>query len=381
MNLAASGYDADAVTTALLTSGRRMRFAYEWLDSRNSTLGWLPNVLPGATVANSALASVKRVLAITLHQGTDPGFDYTNDRIRPWAGVVMPDGGAAMFPLGVFLMAAPTRKFSRGSVSRECTGYDAALALTDDTVVSRFVVKAGLTYTDVIAELCVALPSMNIVPSDLTLPTDRIYDPGTPKLQIVNDFCEAISYGSLWLDGFGTGQVVPYVAPADAPSGFTYTDLGELAMFTPELDATLDLSGVPNYIVYSVSQPDRPVLTSTFANTDPNSPVSIPSRGRRVVKSDSSIDVATQVELDALVKRAAVNAANVYQSVTFSTPLMPIHENRDVITLSHSGLDLAGRFTETDWKMELRPGGQMSHTVRQVVNLDAALVGTPDDTQ
>lgn len=376
-NLAATGYAPADVITALQHSGRQLTFGYEWLGSDNSTKGWLANVQPGGSISNSALASIKRTLSVTVLQNIDPGFDFSADRIRPWVGVTMPDGGLANFPQGVFLISAPTQTYVRGLITQACSGYDQAQVLTDDIVTGRYLLKAGTLYTDAITSLTNRLPSMNIIPSGLALPVARLWDPATTKLKIVNDLLAAISYGSLWFDGFGTGQAVPYIAPADDAPGYAYTDTGETSMFYPQVDATLDLFSVPNYIVYSVSQPGRPVLTATFSNTDPNSPVSILNRGRKIVLSDATIDVATQAELNALVKRAAVNAANVYLQVPFTSPIMPIHENRDILTVTHSGLGLSGNFTETDWKMDLIAGGQMTHTVRQVVNLDASLVGSP----
>lgn len=380
-NLAATGYDPALVSAALESSGRTLTFGYEWLDGRNAHLGTLPNVVPGGSVSNSALASVKRTLAVTVLGALDPGFDYTSHRIRPWVGLLMPDGGYARFTQGVFLIDAPTTKYNAGVVTLDCVGHDQGQVLTDDTVTARYLITAGTPYTDAIAALMTALPAVSITPSDLVLPVDRLWDAGTTKLAVVNDLCDALNYGSLWFDGDGVGQVQPYTSPDSAPAGYAYTDVGDRSLFVPDVSSTVDMSGVPNYIVFTVSQPGRPVLTSVYSNTDVNSPVSIPNRGRRIVRSDATIDVATKVELDALVRRAAVNAANVYRSVTWSSPVMPIHENRDVLEITHQGLGLAGRFTETDWKLDLKAGGLMTHTVRQVVNLDGALIGTPDATQ
>jgi len=377
-NLAVNGYSADEVTTALLDSGRLLTFTYEWLSSSNVSKGFLTNVAPGGSITNSALSSIKRQANFSLYSASDPGFLFGSDRIRPIVSVTMPDGGLASFPQGVFLVSAPAKKYSSGLVTVDCTGYDQAQVLTDDSVSVRYVVTAGTAYTDAVAALLVNIPNKNIISSDATLPIDRIWDIGTTKLQIINDLLASINYNSLWFDGFGTAQVQPYVEPDSAPITFTYTNVGDESMFTPEVTSTLDLFSVPNYIVFTVSQPGRPVLTSTFTNDDPKSPVSIINRGRKIAQIDTSADVATQAELDALVKRAALNAANVYQSVEFTTPVMPIHENRDVLWLTHDGLDLSGKFAEVSWKMDLKAGGSMTHTVRHVVNLDASLVGTPD---
>ena len=379
-DLAVNGYTEDAVRTALLASGRQLAFEYEWLDNTGATMGLLPNVQPGGTVTHSALSTIKRTCSLPLLPRLDPGFNFSRDRVRPWVKVQMPDRGWAAFPQGVFLLNAPETKYSGGLSTIAAVGYDQGQVLADDKVPTRYVVTAGTLYTDAIAALLVNIPLTRLVPSDLTLPVDRMWDPGTAKLAITNDLLGALNYSSLWFDGFGYGQGAPYIEPDAAGVGFTYVDVGPEAMFTRELSSSLDLSAVPNFIQYSVSQPNRPVLTATFSNTDPNSPVSIPNRGRIVPKIDASIDVATQAELNALVKRAAINAANVYKTASFSTPLMPIHENRDILALTHTGLGLSGQFVETDWKITLSAGAAMTHNVRQLVNLDAALIGTPDAT-
>jgi len=379
-SFAGLGYNPADIVTALTSSGRQMRYRHEWLTAVNTSKGFLSCIHTGASVSNSALASIKRTMTGTLLADIDPGFNFLSDRLRPWLGVRMPDGGWVDMPQGVFLLSQPGRKYNNGMTTRPFTGYDQGQVLSDLKIgASRYVAKTGVLYTDIITSLTAACPQMNIVPSDLTVPADRMWDPGTSYLQIVNDCCTAISYNSVWFDGFGVGQVGPYVLPADAPAGFTYTNVGNQALFTPEVDETLDLFSVPNYISYSVSQPGRPVLTATWANNEPSSPVSIPARGRVIPLVDASQDVATQVELAALVRRAGINAANVYRKITFNTPAMPMHENRDTLAITHSGLGLTGNYTETDWKLTLAAGAQMEHTVRQVVNIDPSLTGLPDD--
>jgi len=380
--IAQNGYSSFQVIDALQKSGRTMRYQYERLNTRNESLGWITDqIVEGSgEVTHEYLREVQRTLRVEFVEGVgEITFDFYNDRIRPWVGVKMQDGGWVDWPQGVFLMSTPTRSYRNGVVTRSSDGYDQNIVLIDEVFAFRADVAAGALYTTAVSSHLSAIPNVTIAPSTLTLPAARTWDPGgVTKYEVVTDLVEAMNYGKLWFDGSGVGQLEPYIDPQDSPVGFTYkTD--DQSVMHPEMDQTLDLFKVPNRIVFVVSKPDRPLLISEFVNNSPDSPISIVRRGRTVTQVDTAKDAATQVELDGLCRRAAINASNVYETVEFSTMLMPFHENRDTLQIEHDGLGVTGLYSEVGWSMNLQAGGRMSHKVRKIVNVNAIVVGVPDD--
>lgn len=366
-SLDVSGYGSDAVSAALLASGRTLRFRYERLDSGNTPLGDMAGVITGGKVSHNYLADIKRTAQFTVVERLAGDVDWLNDRVRPWVGVRMPDGGFADWPQGVFLLSTPTRKYSGGSITRDVQGYDQTQTLTDDKITDRYVMAAADLITDHIRILLGPIPS-NIADSDATFQSDRSQDPGTSKLDILKYCMQIINY-ELFVDGYGTAQVGPYTAPADAAPGWIYaTD--SRSVIGADVDQTLDLFAVPNLFVRVISQADRALLTSTFSNDNPNSPTSTVARGRTITDYADQSDAADQAALDAQVRQAAVEASQVYETVSLPTVLMPFHGDRDILTLRHAALGISADYSETAWDLDLKSGGQMSHSIRRVVDVD-----------
>lgn len=397
-----------------MTSGNYVRFQYEKLDRDDQSYGFLaPYVVQGGTINYDYLSSIKRTATFKMLDVTPDIFDFVNDRIRPWMGVQMPDYSWVDYPLGVFLCSTPTRHAENGLITRDIQGYDKSQILVDKVLTNistygGYYLPAGTEYTDAIRALLnqAGIPDsrINMVDSEATLPVDRTWkkataqqkkdDPkgvaessfrahnklwtqGSNTLQILNDLMTAINYGSLYWDGMGACYIQPYQDPDKSVIDHSYSTNSQ-QIIQPVVDQTLDLFAVPNTIVFAVSQPDRPVLTSKFVNSDPSSIVSTVNRGRKVIRFDSSFDVATQAQLDQLVKQAAIDAANVYEHIVFNTLPMPNHGDRDTIMLTHNVLGISDVYQEMKWSMELKPGGTMMHDVRRVVNIDQSLLGDPD---
>ena len=368
LSLTTENYSDAQVASALVASGRTVRYRHEHLDANNVSLGYLDGVVRSAKLSYNYESAIKRTASFSVNAALLPSyFDPLSDRIRPTMGVKMPDGGWADFPLGLFVLVSPGRKYSGGSITRDMQGFDLAQVLTDDIVPARYVAKTAALYTDVLADLLSNVDSQ-ITPSTLALPVDRTWDMATPKLTIVNDVLKALNYGSLYFDVYGSAICAPYIAPSDDISGWTYSDDSGSVMGT-EFESTIDINSVPNTFVRYIGSPDRPLLTSTFQNTNPYSPTSVASRGEALYDIASS-DAADQASLDAEVRKAAFEASQVYESISFSTVNMPFHGERDIVTVVHSGLGISSDYAERAWEMDLTVGGQMTHTLKRTTPID-----------
>lgn len=371
LSLATGAYTEAQVKAALHSGGRQLSFRYELLTAAGDHKAWLGGVKAGS-IAYNALAQIKRTARFSIDESVGDSINWQSDRIRPHFRLLMSDGGWATWPLGEFLLSSPTRRSDSTStaVLRAVEAYDQLVVLVDDKVTDRYTVAAGVNY---IAQVKTLLDSAGITRQNLAattkvLPAARDWPPGTRKLDIINDLLTAINYRTLWFDERGLAVAEAYMAPSSAPIEYSYRDDDDSVTF-PEVEETLDLFSVPNKWVLVVSQPDRPVLTASYTNSAASSPTSTVARGRTIVDFRDDVDAADQDALNAKVSRLAFEASQIYQSVELQTGVMPHHSDADVLDVQFGALQIAARYSEHSWEMDLRTGGRMSHRVRKVVTV------------
>lgn len=364
-------YDPDDVLRALrgTRARRQWRFRYELLTKDNIRIRDLANVV-GGSVAHDFHAEIKRTGRFVV---VDNGLiNFLTQRIRPWAGIEMPDGGYMEWPLGVFLLTTPTRKVDiSGVVTRDVEAYDQTVVLQDDTVPDRYFVGANYPYTDAITEILSQTPGIkqySITPSGALTPSAIEWEPGTSKYRIIADMLAAINYTSLWFDGTGVARATPYVSPTSRAAAFEYrTD--DVSVILPGADQTLDLYAVPNRWVLIVSNSDQPPLRAEITNTDPTSPTSVPNRGRIITQVITDSAAPNQAMLNAAAERYRDENGQIYETISFKTGMMPFHENADVFDFEYEGFVGYGRFMETKWEMDLSQGAEMTHEARRAISI------------
>lgn len=281
----------------------------------------------------------------------------------PWDGTRWVE-----WPQGVFLMSTPTRRLAQsGVVLLEVEAYDQLQVWSDDLVADRFTATEGDRYTEVVSGILGNIDK-NITPSTLILPVSKEWEPGTSRLQIMNDLLQAINYEPLFFDEMGVAIARPYSAPADRAVEYVYRD-DEDSVKLPEPQQTLDLFSIPNKWVVVVSDADRPALRAEYTNDNPASPTSTLTRGRTITDFRTEQEAADQATLDALVARLAAEASQIFEHVEFQTAIMPMHSHNDVYTFAEGGLTLDAKYSETAWDMPLQAGQPMQHQIRRVVEL------------
>jgi len=386
-------YTFDQKIAALTAPSRRWSFRY---DLYNGFGGYKSTIqVLGASVEHNYLADkVKRTAKFSIPTAYINTIDFTNDRLRVFALLRMTDGNWAEFPLGIFLLASSGKRWKMerrwagnatvGKVqsqatteSVEVTGYDELLVLSEDAVLDRYVVPQGITYHEVVIDILsqAGFNALDIAYTNLTLPADMEWPPGTPKLTIINNLLTSINYTTLRFTPLGTAQSGPYIDPAASTALYTY-QCDRSSVIIPGIDTELDLFGIPNVFVAYVSEPDRPPLRSVFINDDATSITSTVSRGRQIVQivepdrqsgEDEQSQPPDQATLDAKVAQVAAVASQQYETAKFSTGLMPFHDNGDVFWLNYG--EEPYKFREVSWSMDLSVGGVMQHEFRRVVTV------------
>lgn len=376
--LARNGFTTDQVKLALHApwGSQQVRFRYERLNAANAKLADLGTTVLSASVTQNALADIKRRATFRLKD--DSTINFLSDRIKPYVQVRVPPGilngtpatgGWAEFPLGVFLLSTPKKKYeASGVMIREVEAYDQNQVLMDDKVTSKYLIAAGTNFVTAIASILTGagITEQNLAGSTKTIPVDREWDGGTSKLAIINDLLEAINYYSLYFDEDGVAMATPYVLPAEAPSEYTYAEGSQGVISIGTVEQELDLFSVPNRWVLVVSQPDRATLKSVYTNTSANSQTSTVSRGRTIVEY-RDVDAPDQATLDGLAQRMANEAAQAYEHIRFETWIMPQHSHFDNYTISYKGT--TAQYREVSWTMDLVAGGGMTHEARRNVSV------------
>lgn len=338
------------------------------------TAQWTPTSIIASLYAEDRVTLLATVTMTdsTIVSGAFGPYGYNGGIVDSLQYTVTPPTrpGYVEWPLGVFLLSSPSRSYRAGAlVLRDVQAYDQLLVLRDDRVSDRYTVNAGTNYVTAINTLVAGMGfTLNLTPTTKTLPVARDWDPGTTRLEILNELLGAINYESAFFDEDGVLIGRPYISPADRASEYTYAANGD-SLLAGDILQTLDLFAIPNKWTIVVSNADQVPIVSTYTNNSVTSPTSVPNRGRIIADFRTEQDAADQATLDAMVARLAFEASQVYEYVEFDTPLMPVHQNADVYSLDIDGLDINASYSEHTWSLPLQAGSTMSHKVRRVVTV------------
>lgn len=362
IDLATGGYTTEAVQKALHAAygSRRIYYRYDRLDAHKVTLGAL--YAEDGSIKLDYNADIMRTGRFTIRD--DPAVNWQAELLRPWFGLIMPDGGRAEWPLGLFYMPTAPKTGSR-HVYREIEAYDTTTILWDDQVTNRYQIPKGSKYTAALSAIFASVGVFDAIiePSESVTQTALEWEAGTAKGEIVQQLLTADNYEPLMADAWGRWRCRKYKDPRARRAEYNYT-AGELSVMLPDPTVDDDLFHLPNVFVGVVSRPDRPAMSFTYEITDPKSPLAAVNRGgRHVTETKIYEDAASALALEADVRRRASQASSYFSSLKFSTAPMPHHAAGDVLWIEDG--DIRGKYQEMRWSLDLRAGGEMKHEVQK----------------
>lgn len=297
---------------------RHVAYKYELLNRNNAHKKWLYTV-SSCNIQYASLTQFKASASIEMLDDMD--VNWLTDRIR----IYMVLNGVQTL-LGTFLLSSSGKKIDKiGTVSRSIEAYSTLQILFDDKLETRLQLITG---TNVINE-CIRLIGTNglydITPSDKTLLSDKVYEIGTSKLDVINELLGVVNYTSLYVDREGKFIAKPYVLPTDREIDITIrNDISGLVK--EEMTDGLDLFNVPNVFVrYTNNVNINPPLSYTFENNNPSSVASIANRGRRIVDAQA-IEATSLDDLVAKTKSDALDANSKFANLEFSMAIKPTLE-------------------------------------------------------
>lgn len=360
--------DNDAYTheqmDKILKSNRRIKYRAELLDKNNISLGSI-DVING-NINFNAECEITRCANLTIKD--NPNIDYINARVKIYMDIMTPLGYKS-YPMGVFLIASPSRISDGMRITRQLECYDFAQILKEDKFTSRYFVAKGQMYIQSIIAILESAKLFNhdIMMSQLKTTIDIEFEIGTSKLDAINTLLKSINFTPLWFDGEGVAKSSVYINPSKRVEEYSYLTDRESITFVG-VEQNIDTFNLPNMIVRYTDNPEGDFLRATWVNNNPSSKLSTVSRGRNIVDISSVSDIANQSTLEQYVARLA-DEQSLYEQISFNTATMPHHGYCDCLRIENKELDIYDSYIEYEWSMNLQIGAKMNHKCRKLVSL------------
>lgn len=303
--------------------------------------------------------------------------DWLSDEIKP---ILILDGKE--YSLGVLSPSTVTVEKTSTGEGVSVEAYDRCWVVRDTKIEDTLYLTQGTKYTDAIEQRLTAsgIGAIITAPSEAVLTEDREdWDIGTSNLTIANDLLKEINYKQLYFNADGVAILEPKASPTATNIKHILStkkqevrDPKTLGIIPMSLNITseTDIYNAPNVFVCVCANPDKSgIMIARAENTNPQSPLSALRRGRSIVDFENVNNIASQEELQNYADQKRNRSMITGEVITCETLLYPGFGVDDVTAIQTDTLnDLC---VETEWEMELKPGGRMRHTLeRVVINLD-----------
>jgi len=314
------------------------------------------------TVLMSADASIKMSFTGKFLHNAD--VDYLNDRLCPRLVINEVD-----YPLGVYVIATVAGKYENGTLYDRIEAFDQALILQQTKTEDRLFFAAGTTYLSAVSSLLTGAGVQSVISDQLTdaLQTDREdWEIGTDYLQIINAMLAEINYSPIWFDLNGAARLHKYRVPSGESVDIAYTS--GVSNIKSECTSELDVYNAPNVFMAIMDNPDYDeVIIKTAENNNLASALSIPRRGRRILRVERVDNIASADALQDYANNLCLKAMQTTETIQFETDLNPVHTVGNIVGLDHEYIK--GVYEERYWSMPLMAGATMFHKARKVAYL------------
>ena len=314
------------------------------------------------TIRMDAKTSVKTSLSGEF--AIDDRVSWLSDKIR---AELIVDG--AVYPLGVFLPVSVRWSETETKKTVSVEAYDQCWQLDDTRTEGIMHFSAGTSYLDAV-KLLLTMAGIALVSSTANaaaLQEDREdWEVGTSFLDIINQLLSEINYNPLWFNASGVAVLEPASVPTAENIEHTIDTDDPACLVLPSMTNEVDAFNAPNVFICVCSNADKsgPMIARS-ENTNPQSPLSIARRGRRIVRLYQVSNIASQAELESYADRLRNESMISGETFRVLTALHPGHGVNDVVAFHHG--DTTAICIETAWAMSLGAGGSMTHTLEKVV--------------
>lgn len=293
--------------------------------------------------------------------------NWLSDQIR--AEMII---NGVVHPIGVFLPSTIQETEDvdgTGLRVLHIEAYDRCWIVKDCVTTSSQYFASGTKYLTAVSQMLAAagIALISSITSNAVLAEAREdWNIGTSLLTIVNQLLSEINYKPLWFNGTGVAVLEPAFTPSAVNVTKTIDATDPETLVIPGVMKQTDVYSAPNVFLCICSNADKDEpLVATGENTNPQSPLSIQKRGRRIMKVVQVDNIANQTELQAYANRLVNESLTTGETITVTTGLLPGFGVDDVVSLRYG--EIFDICIERGWTMELRPGGKMTHILEKVV--------------
>lgn len=334
------------------------------LDRNLTVIADLSEHLQDGEVSRSNFATLHGSLSFSLATQLAWGSAI----VRPYLLI----GGEGMttrrFNMGAYFTNTPNHTTGTDPTVYSVQGYD-LLDVLNSKVGDSYAVQSGTSYLTAIETILinqgVTKYSIDSARAGTVLPESRGWPANENKtwLGIINDLLSAIGYSGIYSDWDGQLVCVPYQAPDERSSEWTYDDGEFTAELLPQQDIAHDYYATPNRWVAvrsNMGEGITPVEGDGIAiyQNDSDGETSVEGRGR-VITERYEFEAADQTALVTKLMQQVSADKTVSTSISAETTPNPLHWHFDVVTIQTAELGTL-RVRENSWKLPLA-GGMMGH--------------------
>lgn len=351
----------------MLRGNREVRYEYIIRNQFNQTIGSLTNA--SGSISFDSTSEIMRTCSLQAKRSELLDINLVDERIVPYFCILAPNGRWLKYPLGVF-MINPSTQLNNKSVTVLVDGYDLGQIALDVKLENTATYHAGSVYTSSISNRLGALYTSYDVVADASLvnPTDIEYEIGSSEIETINAMLDAINYYPLYFDENGMAHAEPYIFPEDRSVQTQYSADNKSIIYDG-VSQVSNLFEIPNKFIRYTDDSDHEPYRAEVIVDDPTIPSSTVNRGRVITDIQSVDDIATQTALENYTRRAAINASQHAEKLTFETVNMPGHGFKNCIQVRCEDIGVDNKFIEYAWEMDLSIGGKMKHECYKVVTI------------
>lgn len=240
--------------------------------------------------------------------------------------IAIQNGITEKIPLGTFLVQTPSISFDGKSSSYSLDAYTPLIELKNVMPPVGYTILKNETIMDLASRLC----SENLrAPVVSTSTNDKIYSDFIANLDdswlsFLSDLISNAKY-MFELDELGRVLFAPQQDIGALQPVWIYND-DNASILYPGISDERDLYGIPN-VVEVVYSTETDYLFSRVVNDDPDSPVSVSSRGREVVYRESNPNfsgIPSQELIDKYAKQLLRNKSCLEHTITYTHGYCPV---------------------------------------------------------
>lgn len=268
------------------------------------------------------------------------------------------------YPVGIYLFDSPLE--NRGMASAFTVDLMTKVAIIDqDQITETYSLPQGSQIIPAVVDLIESTGETRIAVTDSDVVTSSAltYEAGESKLTIINDLLTSADYSSLWSDGTGQFRVEPYQNPLARPVAFEFVE-GETSIHKPEWSREQDVLNVPNRVmVVSPGSDDEPAIIGIAEDNDPNSPYSIPSRGRVIGRTEEVSDMTSVSAANSYAQRLLEGGMSPQATLAVEHAIVPL-EPGDLVRFTSGGQERMATIREMTFDLDY--GSQCRSLWREV---------------